>query len=440
MSNNHRLRRVYLVLGMVMLVVMLAACIPQPILPSAAPTEKPPTKIFTPTQTMTSIPTPTPTFTPTPTAIPEWVNTEPNNPETWPQWAQDYFKDPEGSAKSNPELHQQFYEFINKSRMDFLEKLSDQDLSATIARVINPWSEGQYLKGLTQANLSQMTPDAMRLLVKSMTPDELRWTMMGYNLNLDPDKRTDFVLSPQDIVDILQDQNAIVPYYEKDLKAWDANLKLFPWMWGISKVDGKPQAQHAYGRWQNDGNPLPYELNYQKNYIQKINIFGININFPGYPSEFYNGDIWGTFKMPGTQQMSVIGVRQIDTNGIQSLVLVGASNQSIVEDHAVVNASGVNIVDHMDPDAGRITTKATEYLQGNLMAQGPGQKDITIYKGPVDESILRKFVGGQLIAEMYAIPFQPLKDIDGKTKQMMINGVYHQGGILVLTHLSIDQY
>jgi hypothetical protein len=67
----HRREFIRLV-GIVTGFLILTACIPQPTQPSAIPTEKPPTKTFTPIQTVTPTQTPIPptataTITPTPT-------------------------------------------------------------------------------------------------------------------------------------------------------------------------------------------------------------------------------------------------------------------------------------------------------------------------------------------------------------------------------------
>ena len=203
----------------------------------------------------------------------EVATADPNAKETWPSWAQEYWRSPKTATR---EQDTQFDQFITESRRAYYEKTA-RDNPELARNLISYMAEGFYLPGTTKEQVEAMDGSALLGMVEQMNPKNLLWLMIIHNAET---KRKD-MMSPNEYRFDMADKNAVILY------------------WHDRFLDTGSGA--SYGLWKNWVDSIDDSL-YRDvtSFSYTMDVFGKTITIPHFASHFVlAGDFVGIAELPG---------------------------------------------------------------------------------------------------------------------------------------------
>jgi len=241
------------------------------------------TLIPSPFRTDTLVPkdtvTPSPTDTPEPTATPEWLNADPNAKETWPTWAQEYWRNPKAATL---EQDNQFDQFLTESRRAYYEKTA-RDNPDLVRNLISYMAQGFYLPGTTKEQVEAMDGNTLLGLVEQMNPKNLLWLTIIHNA----ETKHKVMVTPDEYRSAMADRNAVILNWYDFLA--DTGKGAFYGLWKDyvgTEGEGLKIKESLY----RDVTAFSYTMD----------VFGKTITIPHYPSHFeLVGDFVGIAELPG---------------------------------------------------------------------------------------------------------------------------------------------
>ena len=268
----------------------VAGCGPQ--LPPVADATQTPHPTAASTMAPSESATPTLTETPLPTATPEWLNADPNTEETWPQWAQEYFANPD---KASDEDDRRFDQFITDARNSYFELIAHQD-PERLRVLLDFLIQGSVLTSATREVIGGMTQADLLDTLRSMYEDDANQDLLPHRhllwlslINNAIEMRST-ILSPNEIRRITSDRDA---YFE----TWYGLLPSAP------EELAQYVVQYGFEGSIHDGDDIPFNMRDW----QPI-VFGKRIRNPVHIS-FYErliGDIAGLVQLPGQSGFAML--------------------------------------------------------------------------------------------------------------------------------------
>ncbi|MGA2111107.1 MAG: hypothetical protein ABSG98_03020 [Anaerolineales bacterium] len=172
----------------------------QGLTPESYPTSAAPPAI---THTLSLVRTATPPRTPA--ATPDWVNTDPENPDTWPQWAQNYWQGPTGAS---PDQDTRFDTFLTESRRANLRKLVSENPEAARA-ILTHLAQGNFTQSFSPDQVARLDSDGLLSTVEHLSSQEV----LVSQIILQAGQKKILHLAPDEIRTLQGDPQAGVAYW-----------------------------------------------------------------------------------------------------------------------------------------------------------------------------------------------------------------------------------
>jgi len=271
----------------------------------------------------------------------EWINPELAsadlfNAESWPEQYRNTWNNPREASIEN---HRSLHAFLTELTRTTLQREAEQnpELARTvIRRLVDPVQEGvtPIVTGISAAAVDSMTTEEMREFFGRLTRNQQRWALCERQIALPEPERQPINWSAIDKAEIISDRDALVMDYNllgRDRTGWDQR---YPWLFFDDEF-------YNYGRWGDEGSDREYIYNASVNRSFAVPLYGRQLSEYvdngsvavtwGTPSTLAYGDLWGSIIFPGN--LTNLALRQIQTDGEQSLVLYWFSGEAQTLEH-----------------------------------------------------------------------------------------------------------